>query len=249
MSALASKYRLVLLGLMYAYSLQVVAENINLAAITINNTDPPAAVAATPAPEEAETPAPTAGAVDAETNAVIAEPESLPAEEPKSAGPKVIKSTPIKNTYSLAGSKKMQVKASEKPQQYELHGVVNQQYVYMIVEKTGKNDVVGYLFDGKGNKKYIYGEWVNKQLQIFDPSNKKLTVSLEDEPSPSSSQVPSADSRHIGKNNTVFSTSGQINVSPDVSLKNVTIINHSTGATPASENLQNASPNGSIGIR
>lgn len=62
----------------------------------------------------------------------------------------------------------------------ELHGSLNKQYVYLIVEKTGKRDVAGYLFDGKGNHSYVYGEWFNDQLQVYDQSNKSLTILLHD---------------------------------------------------------------------
>jgi hypothetical protein len=62
----------------------------------------------------------------------------------------------------------------------ELHGSLNKQYVYLIVEKTGKRDVAGYLFDGKGNHSYVYGEWFNGQLQVYDQSNKSLTIMLHD---------------------------------------------------------------------
>jgi hypothetical protein len=62
----------------------------------------------------------------------------------------------------------------------ELHGSLNKQYVYLIVEKTGKRDIAGYLFDGKGSPTYVYGEWFNGQLQVYDQSNKNLTIMLHD---------------------------------------------------------------------
>lgn len=62
----------------------------------------------------------------------------------------------------------------------ELHGSLNKQYVYLIVEKTGKRDIAGYLFDGKGNHTYVYGEWFNGQLQVYDQANKNLTIMLHD---------------------------------------------------------------------
>jgi hypothetical protein len=62
----------------------------------------------------------------------------------------------------------------------ELHGSLNKQYVYLIVEKMGKRDIAGYLFDGKGNHTYVYGEWFNGQLQVYDQANKNLTIMLHD---------------------------------------------------------------------
>ncbi|MGR9044741.1 MAG: hypothetical protein ACU83N_05555 [Gammaproteobacteria bacterium] len=65
-----------------------------------------------------------------------------------------------------------------KPQWYELQGSLNREYVYLIVKKTGQRQIEGYLFDSHGNKKFVFGEWFNKQLQIYDRSNKRLTVIL-----------------------------------------------------------------------
>lgn len=62
---------------------------------------------------------------------------------------------------------------------YELHGNLNNRYVFLIVKKkTGTRDITGYLFDGKGNKKYVYGEWVNRNMQLYDQSNKLLNIIL-----------------------------------------------------------------------
>jgi hypothetical protein len=69
---------------------------------------------------------------------------------------------------------------SQKGPWVELHGSLNKQYVYLIVEKTGKRDIVGYLFDGKGNHSYVYGEWFKGQLQVYDQTNKRLTILLDD---------------------------------------------------------------------
>jgi hypothetical protein len=64
------------------------------------------------------------------------------------------------------------------PDRYELRGSLNRKPVYLIVEKIGQQQVAGYLFDGKGNRKYIYGEWFKNELQVYDQSNKRLTIIL-----------------------------------------------------------------------
>lgn len=61
---------------------------------------------------------------------------------------------------------------------HELHGSINSRYVYLMVKKTGQRDITGYLFDAKGNKQYVYGEWFNRQLLIYDQANNRLNVIL-----------------------------------------------------------------------
>jgi hypothetical protein len=97
---------------------------------------------------------------------------------------KPIDATPIKNDALDIDLMRKEVQRSDykgqKRRWVELHGSLNKQYVYLIVEKTGKRDIAGYLFDGKGNHSYVYGEWFNGQLQIYDQSNKSLTIMLHD---------------------------------------------------------------------
>ncbi|CCE21732.1 MULTISPECIES: hypothetical protein [Methylotuvimicrobium] len=88
-------------------------------------------------------------------------------------------------TFNESESPTIKPKAMTKPelktkkdQWHELHGSLNNRYVFLIVKKTGARDVTGYLFDGKGNKKYIYGEWFNRNLQVYDQSNKLLNIIL-----------------------------------------------------------------------
>ncbi len=61
---------------------------------------------------------------------------------------------------------------------HELRGSLDRKPVYLMVEKLGRRQVAGYLFDGKGNKQYIYGEWFKNELQVYNQSNKKLTIIL-----------------------------------------------------------------------
>ena len=88
-------------------------------------------------------------------------------------------------TFSESKSPAIKPKSMTKPglktkkdQWNELHGSLNNRYVFLIVKKNGARDVTGYLFDGKGNKKYIYGEWFNRNLQVYDQSNKLLNIIL-----------------------------------------------------------------------
>ncbi|NOT84086.1 MAG: hypothetical protein HOP02_04730 [Methylococcaceae bacterium] len=95
---------------------------------------------------------------------------------------KALSNVPIKVEqplrYKLSDDRQLQLKNTQKNRQYELHGSLNSKYVYLVVEKTGDRQIVGYLFDGKGKKKYIYGEWLNQTLQIYDSSNTRSTVVL-----------------------------------------------------------------------
>lgn len=123
---------------------------------------------------------------------------------------KIIKSTPIK-TGNLIRYKLSQksLKEPEQPSQYQLQGYVNKQYVYLVVEKAKADDqqVVGYMFDGKGNKKYVFGEWVNNTLQVYEPSKAKgSSVLLNEQPTPSTSNSPFSNEQQFIERN-----SGHIN--------------------------------------
>jgi hypothetical protein len=60
----------------------------------------------------------------------------------------------------------------------EIRGSLNRSPVYLIVQKAGQQQVTGYLFDKAGGKRYIYGEWYNNELQLYDTSKKRLNVIL-----------------------------------------------------------------------
>lgn len=63
---------------------------------------------------------------------------------------------------------------------YELYGVLNRNYVYLLVEKIGNHQVAGYLFDNKESGEYVYGEWFKGYLQVYDQSNNNLTIIIND---------------------------------------------------------------------
>ena len=65
-----------------------------------------------------------------------------------------------------------------KSQSFELRGYLNTQPVYLILEKAGGRQVVGYLFDSKGRQQYVYGEWIKDQLQLYDTAKTRLNVIL-----------------------------------------------------------------------
>jgi len=69
-------------------------------------------------------------------------------------------------------------KTDNKHRFYELRGYLNTLPVYLVVEKTGNRQIAGYLFDGKGKQTYIYGEWFKGELQVYDPTNTRLTIIL-----------------------------------------------------------------------
>lgn len=127
-----------------------------------------------------------------------------------------VKRTPLKTRsllhYKLNDKSQptLQETDTEKHRQYELQGYLNKQYVYLIVEKTGDKQIVGYVFDGTGNKKYVYGEWVNKTLQIYDPSNTKSTVSLIDNPSVNSDTGTKSNTQLIDHNDAISIQNSQV---------------------------------------
>ena len=86
--------------------------------------------------------------------------------------------------YQLGSKELSNANKISPAKQFQLHGYINNKYVYLVLEKLKTNDqqVVGYMFDKKGNKKYVYGEWVNNTLQVYEPSNKRSTVLLSDPP-------------------------------------------------------------------
>lgn len=63
-------------------------------------------------------------------------------------------------------------------QWHELQGYLNNQYVYLIVKRNGEKDIKGYLFDN-GERKYIYGEWFDRRLIIYDQTNNRLNILLQ----------------------------------------------------------------------
>ena len=62
---------------------------------------------------------------------------------------------------------------------YEVNGVLNQHYVYLVIENTRKNQISGYLFNGNQSE-YVYGEWVKDYLQVYDQSNNRLMILVND---------------------------------------------------------------------
>lgn len=220
-----------------ATSADVLLANVNIA----GNEVPTEAVenapaSATPAPSP---PAPAAQPANTEVQAA-------PAVEP-TGNVTSIKSTPIKNPYKLTTSRGLNVNETQKPRQIEFHGSINNQSVYLILEKSGKRDVVGYLFDGKGQKKYVYGEWINNSLQIYDPNNKKSTVLLgADEANPDdSSPTPENTKSTLNSNNTEISVGSE--------MKQTTVINnpgnsHSSHSTEIGIGVNSDANTGKIGI-
>ncbi len=133
------------------------------------------------------------GPVSAPANATTPSPSTIDIKEetPLQFNPaKAIKSTPIKTTSTLNKKSLTAQTNTNQPKQYELHGRINNKYVYLVIEKTKDNQVTGYLFDGKGKKKYIYGEWSNNTLQIYDTSKSKSTVTFEDDPAAGLESAP-----------------------------------------------------------
>jgi hypothetical protein len=185
---------LLFISLVVGGEYQAYASNLIVANVVISNTDQSSAAASqhNPSPETIaeEAPLPSSPETEPTDSTKTAEPAADAAEVP---APKVnaLKRTPIKGyaplKYNLNSKAQLNSKGDHKPRQYELHGYVNNKYVYLIVEKAKANgqQVVGYMFDGKGKKKYVYGEWVNKTLQIYEPSSKKSTVLLNDSPNQS----------------------------------------------------------------
>lgn len=62
----------------------------------------------------------------------------------------------------------------------QISGSLNQKYVYLILQKIRNNDFAGYLYDGKGGCTYVYGTWLQGQIQVFDPKKGRLNVILHE---------------------------------------------------------------------
>ncbi|MGH8559427.1 MAG: hypothetical protein ACRESZ_18660 [Methylococcales bacterium] len=97
------------------------------------------------------------------------------------AGSKAINGSRLANSYKQEGFRDRNssynsfLKANKKDR-IQLSGSFNKQYVYLILEKIGNNELAGYLYDGKGGCTYVYGEWYRGQLQVYDPSKGRLNV-------------------------------------------------------------------------
>jgi hypothetical protein len=83
----------------------------------------------------------------------------------------------------LKTEKKSAKHTGDKAGWHELRGSLNRKPVYLIVEKIGHQrsmpqQVAGYLFDKKGKRKYIYGEWYKDELQVYDKENKRHIILL-----------------------------------------------------------------------
>lgn len=165
--------------------------------------------------------------------------EAQPAYETESRDPvaKIIKSTPIKSEatleYKLSNKNQPYSQNSQKPRQYEIHGYLNKQYVYLIVEKTGERDIAGYMFDSKGNRKYVYGEWFDKSIQIYGPgpTGKSLTILPSENGAQPSPNTPVEKNDPISDNNQLIIIQNSEVLNSKISNQNNELNNknHNTG--------------------
>lgn len=70
---------------------------------------------------------------------------------------------------------------AKKKRWLEYRGSLNKQPVYLMLEKTKYDLLAGYLFDGKGDSRYVYGELVKNRLQLYDTKKASFSVLLFDE--------------------------------------------------------------------
>lgn len=72
----------------------------------------------------------------------------------------------------------VKIKTHSKPELHQFGGYINSVYVRFNVE-IDNNQVHGQLFDKHGNAKYIYGEFYNGILMIYDQNNTQYNVIVE----------------------------------------------------------------------
>jgi len=60
--------------------------------------------------------------------------------------------------------------------QLEIEGYANSVYVRFVVEITNNKLIVGQMFRGKGEARYVYGESLDGILHLYGPKGEHYTV-------------------------------------------------------------------------
>jgi len=63
-------------------------------------------------------------------------------------------------------------------ERFDIDGYVDKKYVYAIVDVEDERYVTGYLYDRKGNKEYVYGEFAYGALYVYDKKGKMYVIQV-----------------------------------------------------------------------
>lgn len=63
-------------------------------------------------------------------------------------------------------------------ERFDIDGNVGSKYVQAIVDVEDDRYVTGYLYDRKGNKEYIYGEFAYGALHVYDKKGKMYVIQV-----------------------------------------------------------------------
>jgi len=70
---------------------------------------------------------------------------------------------------------------NKKPEikQYEIEGYINKDYVRAVLEMESDKYVVGNIYDKSGKQTYVYGEYVDGALHVYDKKGKHFTIVVD----------------------------------------------------------------------
>lgn len=72
---------------------------------------------------------------------------------------------------------KKKVKTRKKKiEKYEIQGYVKRKYVRFVVDLIDGKDIRGHMFNEQGEESYVYGEYVDGVLHIYDMNGEHFIV-------------------------------------------------------------------------
>lgn len=72
---------------------------------------------------------------------------------------------------------KKQVKTRKKKiEKYEIQGYVKRKYVRFVVDLIDGKEIRGHMFNEQGEESYVYGEYVDGVLHIYDMNGEHFIV-------------------------------------------------------------------------
>jgi len=88
---------------------------------------------------------------------------------------------PNKKQLLKVGKEKISLQTERNKPQIEIEGYVDSNYVRVIVDTSEDKLVTGQMFRENGKSIYVYGEFVNDELHLYDPKGKHFTVIMSKE--------------------------------------------------------------------
>lgn len=123
----------------------------------------------TPTPDA--TTAPASSRVD-ETTSTAPEEDAAPAQDQPPSPPILFKES---NGYPHKFRTGAKTRVRER---FDIDGNVGNKYVQAIVDVEDERYVTGYLYDRKGNKEYVYGEFAYGALYVYDKKGKMYVIQV-----------------------------------------------------------------------